>query len=116
MQENIGSDMGIPPVSPNIQHVVINSMAGEVLAMRTGVSWTLISNVMDFKIWPPGIDDYNSDFRSEIGLDEDSLLVLQPTRVVSRKGIETSIELIQRLGHPKSAWLEQMPGSHLSEP
>ena len=91
-----------PPVHPNIQHVVINSIAGEELARRTGASWTLVPNIMDFKIMPQGIDDYNKDFRKEIGIDEDALLVLQPTRVVSRKGIETSIELVSRLELPKS--------------
>lgn len=92
-----------PPIQPHIQHVVINSIAGEELARRTGASWTLIPNIMDFKLLPQGVDEYNLDFRSEIGLDDDHLLVLQPTRVVSRKGIETSIELVHRLGHPKSS-------------
>ncbi len=92
-----------PSVGHNIQHVVINSLAGEELGRRTGVDWCLIPNVLDFKNLPDGFDDYNSDFRETIGLDEDTLLVLQPTRVVSRKGIETSIELVRRLRHPKCA-------------
>jgi glycosyltransferase involved in cell wall biosynthesis len=41
--------------------------------------------------------------RSEIGLDEESYIILQPTRLVSRKGIETSIELVSRLQLPKCA-------------
>ncbi|PLC13875.1 hypothetical protein BV582_22775 [Bacillus paralicheniformis] len=92
-----------PPVHPNIQHVVINSLAGHDLAMRTGASWTLIPNILDFKYSPGDMDEYTSDFRREIDLDEDSLLILQPTRVVSRKGIETAIELVRRLDHPKSS-------------
>jgi glycosyltransferase involved in cell wall biosynthesis len=91
-----------PPIQPNIQHVVINSLAGEALGRRTGVSWLLLPNVMDFKIPPAALGEYNRDFRSEIGLDNDSLLVLQPTRVVPRKGIETAIELVKRLEFPKS--------------
>lgn len=91
-----------PPLHPNIQHVVINSLAGHELGRRTGASWTLIPNVLDFKTVPEGIDDYTSDFRREIGLDDDALLILQPTRVVSRKGIEVAIELVRRLEHPKS--------------
>jgi len=94
-----------PPVHPNIQNVVINSIAGEDLARRTGASWTLVPNIMDFKIMPQSIDDYNKDFREIIGIDEDCLLVLQPTRVVSRKGIETSIEFVSRLDLPKSVLL-----------
>lgn len=92
-----------PPDQPNIQHVVINSLAGFELARRTGGSWTLVPNIMDFKMLPQEIDDYNRDFRSEIGLDENCYLILQPTRLVSRKGIETSIELISRLGIDNTA-------------
>jgi glycosyltransferase involved in cell wall biosynthesis len=91
-----------PPIQPNIQHVVINSLAGEALGRRTGVSWLLLPNVMDFKVSPPGLDEYNRDFRREIGLDNDLLLILQPTRVVPRKGIEAAIELVRRLEDPKS--------------
>lgn len=92
-----------PPIYPTIWHVVINSLAGEQFGQRTGAPWTLIPNVLDFKIMPPPIDDYTKDFRKEIGLTEEYLLVMQPTRVVSRKGIETAIELVRRLNHPKSS-------------
>ena len=92
-----------PPVHPKIQHVVINSIAGHKFGNFTGASWTLIPNVIDFKVLPPKMDNYNRDLRKDIGLDEDSLLVLQPTRVVSRKGIEISAELVKRLGHPKAS-------------
>lgn len=91
-----------PPVHPCISHVVINSIAGKELGFRTGSSWTLIPNVLDFKSLPQGIDDYTRDFRSSIGLNDDHLVILQPTRVVSRKGIETSIELVRRLNIPSS--------------
>jgi len=92
-----------PPVHPKIQHVVINSIAGQKFGSYTGSTWTLIPNVVDFKVLPPEIDDFNRDLRKEIGLDEDSLLVLQPTRVISRKGIETAAELVKRLDHPKAS-------------
>ena len=90
-----------PPVHPCIQHVVINSIAGEELARRTGERWTLIPNVLNFSNVPTGVDDYTRDFRQEVGIDEDALLVLQPTRVVQRKGIETAVEVVKRLDHPK---------------
>lgn len=92
-----------PPVHPKIQHVVINSIAGQKFGSFTGASWTLIPNVLDFKVLPPQIDDYNRDLKKEIGLDEDSLLVLQPTRVISRKGIETAAEIVKRLDRPKAS-------------
>lgn len=90
-----------PPVHPCIQHVVINSIAGEELARRTGERWTLVPNVLNFSNVPTGMDDYTRDFRREVGIDDDALFVLQPTRVVQRKGIETAVEVVKRLDHPK---------------
>jgi hypothetical protein len=94
-----------PPIHPSIQHVVINSIAGDELSRRTGVSWTLIPNILNFKEMPPALDDYSKDFREQIGIDEDATVFLQPTRIVSRKGIEISIELVKRLGLPKTVLL-----------
>jgi glycosyltransferase involved in cell wall biosynthesis len=87
-----------PPHLPSIEHVVINSSGQNQLALRTGISSTLIPNVMNFDEPAPGIDDYNSDIREALGIAEDEILVLQPTRVVQRKGIEHAVELVSRLG------------------
>jgi glycosyltransferase involved in cell wall biosynthesis len=92
-----------PPLYPSVQHVVINSLAGEELGRRTGVSWTLVPNVLDFKTLPLEIDDYTRNLKADIGLDDDATLILQPTRIVPRKGIETAIELVKRVNLPKSA-------------
>jgi glycosyltransferase involved in cell wall biosynthesis len=53
---------------------------------------------MDFENPPPPPDDYTKDVRQSFGIGEDELFVLQPTRVVKRKGIEHAIELVHRLG------------------
>jgi len=90
-------NMAFPPHLPSIQHVVINSSADNQLSLRTGISPTVIPNVMDFEN-PPSVDDYSSDIRQSLGLEADEFLILQPTRVVKRKGIEHSIELVSRLG------------------
>ncbi|MBF9016482.1 MULTISPECIES: glycosyltransferase family 4 protein [unclassified Oceanispirochaeta] len=86
-----------PPHLPNIQHVVINSSGQNQLALRTGISSTLIPNVMNFEKEPPGKDYYNSDIRDALGVKDDELLILQPTRVVQRKGIEHALEMVSRL-------------------
>ncbi len=86
-----------PPALHQIQHVVINSLAGEEFSRRTGLSCRIIPNVMDYANPPEPPDDYSRQFRREIGLDDDELLILQPTRVVARKGIEHAIELVRRL-------------------
>lgn len=46
---------------------------------------------------PIGDDRYACDVRRDLGVAEDELLILQPTRVVKRKGIEHAIELVSRL-------------------
>jgi glycosyltransferase involved in cell wall biosynthesis len=46
----------------------------------------------------PTVDDYASDVRQTLGVADDEVLILQPTRVVKRKGIEHAIELVHRLG------------------
>jgi glycosyltransferase involved in cell wall biosynthesis len=91
-------NMAFPPHLPSIHHVVINSSADNQLSLRTGISSTTIPNVMDFENPPPPVDDYASDVRHSLGLEKDELLILQPTRVVKRKGIEHAIEIVHRLG------------------
>jgi glycosyltransferase involved in cell wall biosynthesis len=91
-------NMAFPPHLPQIRHVVINSSASNQLSLRTGISGTMIPNVMDFAHPPPAPDDYARGLRADLGLAEDEHLLLQPTRVVQRKGIEHAIELVDRLG------------------
>jgi hypothetical protein len=101
-------NMAFPPHLPSIQHVVINSSADNQLSLRTGISATNIPNVMDFDNPPPvagdfsscgmpsnksssTVDNYASDVRTALGVADRELLILQPTRVVKRKGIEHEI-------------------------
>ena len=93
--------MAFPPSLPPIQHVTINSFAQNDLSWRTGNSSILVPNVLDFEGAPPQIDEWTTDMRSEIGLSPDDILLLQPTRVVPRKGIEHSISLVAQLKNPK---------------
>ena len=93
--------MAFPPNLPNINHVVINSAAQEDLALRTGISSTIIPNVLDFEN-PPAINKERAiKWRAAIGLDDDDVLILNPTRVIDRKGIELSIELVKELKDPR---------------
>jgi len=91
-------DTYFPFDAPNVRHIVINSLAQRNLAARRGLEATLIPNVFDFEAPAAGIDAYNADFRAAIGLTADDLLILQPTRVIPRKGIELAIQLVHRLG------------------
>lgn len=90
-----------PPPLGQVQHVTISSRAAKELSRRTGQPCRMIPNVMDFEHPPPPSDEYSQDFRETIGLTPDDYLILQPTRIVQRKGIETSIELVRRLNDPR---------------
>ncbi|NLG72471.1 MAG: glycosyltransferase family 4 protein [Chloroflexi bacterium] len=90
-------DTSFPAKLPSIRHVTINSIAQARLKARRGIDSVVIPNVFDFSAPPPEIDDYNCDFRKALGLEPDELFVLQPTRVIQRKGIEMAIELVKRL-------------------
>ncbi len=95
-------DMAFPPRNPDLQHVVISNYAQEELARRKALPSMVIPNVMDFEHPPPETsDNYASDVRSEIGLAPGDILILQPTRVVPRKGIEHAITLVKMLGDPR---------------
>jgi glycosyltransferase involved in cell wall biosynthesis len=94
-------EMAFPPRIPHLQHVVINQAARENLAWRKGIPSVLIPNVQDFENPPGPIDEYAADVLSEIGLTTEDKFILQPTRVVPRKGIEHSVTLLRRLNDPR---------------
>lgn len=94
-------DMAFPPSLPNLHHIGINQAALEQLALRKGVTSTLMPNVFDFDNPPPKADQYSADIRKEIGISENDILILQPTRIVPRKGIEHAIKLVGMLDDPR---------------
>jgi hypothetical protein len=89
-----------PPNLPSIRHVVLNSLQAKQLASRIGVAALVIPNVMDFDSPPPALDEYARSARADLGLAPGQYLILQPTRIIQRKGIEHAIELTRRLGLP----------------
>lgn len=90
-----------PPAHQVVRHVVINSLQARELAWRRGLTPRVIPNVMDFDR-PPGSarPERLAALRRDLGLAPDELLVLQPTRIVARKGIEHAIEFVRRLERP----------------
>jgi len=94
--------MAFPPNLPNIRHVVINSEAQELLAHRTGISAAIIPNVLDFENPPMVNEEKSVEFRNAIGLGSGNRMILQPTRIVQRKGIEHAIELVKELSDAKN--------------
>ncbi|MDR2403799.1 MAG: glycosyltransferase family 4 protein [Spirochaetaceae bacterium] len=89
--------MSFPPRLHPINHVVINSEARQKLSYRCGISSIIIPNVFDYDLEPPVMDDYARAMRGDLGIADDEVLFLQPTRIIARKGIEHAIELASRL-------------------
>jgi glycosyltransferase involved in cell wall biosynthesis len=89
-----------PATLRSIRHVVINSYAQRQLAYRTGLSSTVVPNVMRYEKPPLPPDGYADDLRSTLGLQPGEYFILQPTRIVPRKRIERAIGLTARLGLP----------------
>ncbi len=87
-----------PPRLPSIRHVVINTVQAGELARRIGVSCQVIPNVMNFEAPPQPIDEYAKSARADLGVKAGEFFLLQPTRIIQRKGIEHAIELTKRLG------------------
>ena len=89
--------MAFPPTLPNLTHVVINSEIQKELGLRTGIAATVIPNVLDFANPPKTDPDKTRALRKAVGLEADDHMILQPTRVIKRKGIEHAVELVSRL-------------------
>ncbi len=99
-----------PPNLPAIRHVVLNSVQAQQVASRIGTAAMVIPNVMDFDSPPPPLDDYALTARADLGLAADQFLILQPTRIIQRKGIEHAIELTRRLGLPAELVISHAAG------
>jgi hypothetical protein len=99
-----------PPDLPSIRHVVLNSIQAKQLASRTGVTAMIVPNAMDYDSPPPPIDEYARSAREDLGLNLDQYLILQPTRIIQRKGIEHAIELTRRLGLPAELVISHAAG------
>ncbi len=99
-----------PPNLPSIRHVVINSIQANQLASRLGIAAMVIPNVMDFNTIPLPPDEYALSARADLGVAPGQYLILQPTRIIQRKGIEHAIELTRRLGLPAELVISHAAG------
>jgi hypothetical protein len=104
-----------PPSLPSIRHVVLNSVQAQQLASRTGMAAIIVPNVMDFDSPPTALDDYARSARADLGLAPGQYLILQPTRIIQRKGIEHAIELTRRLGLPARLVISHAAGDEGSD-
>jgi glycosyltransferase involved in cell wall biosynthesis len=103
-------DKAFPPHLSSVHHVVINSSQEHQLSRRRGVSATIIPNVMDYANPPPAPDGYIDGLRKELGFKDNEKFILQPTRIIQRKGIEHAIELVRRLDIPAKLVISHASG------
>lgn len=94
-------ESAFPPKLEPVRHMVINKIMQRQLYIRRGIEAVYLPNVFDFDNPPPEPDEYALSFRAELGLSDDDLIVLQPTRVIRRKAIEKSIEIMRKLDDPR---------------
>ena len=94
-----------PPDLPNLKHVVINTIAKEELFRRRKIDSFVVPNVIDTSVFK----NLRDDFRERLGIERGDVVVLQATRVVKRKAIEVSVELVSIL----SKMLKGMTGKKL---
>jgi glycosyltransferase involved in cell wall biosynthesis len=97
--------MAFPPRLNSMSHVVINSEGRRQISYRCGLSSVVIPNVFDYAAQPPVMDDYARSMKKDLGVQDDEILLLQPTRIIERKGIDHAIELANRLKDKKAKLL-----------
>ncbi|MCA1570320.1 MAG: glycosyl transferase family 1, partial [Chloroflexi bacterium] len=74
-----------PPDLPWVRHVSINSLGAAELRTRRGLDSMIVPNVFDFGDRRPRRSPaVRRRLRHELGMNEEGLLVVQPTRVVPR--------------------------------
>ncbi len=79
--------MAFPPNLNNIEHVVINSAAQEELALRTGISSTIIPNVLDFENPPQVDEDQTMAFAIHWNLTQKTISSCNRHALYSAKGL-----------------------------
>jgi len=94
-------DDNFPLLLPNVKHAVINTFGVETFRKRFNIDATNVPNVMDFNRVYGVPTEENQYFLRDVGVTEDEIALLQVTRIVRRKGIETAISLIDKLDDKK---------------
>lgn len=92
-----------PPNISQIKHVVINSISQRELLKRYGLKSEVIADSFDFKSkMNLKMDTFSKSFRKDFGIGKKDTIFLQATRIVPRKRIELSIELLNKLNNPEN--------------
>jgi len=90
-----------PLRAPNSIHAVINTYGHNFLKENYNRDSVNVPNVMDFNIKFGERTEKNNNLPLKLGYNCDDILLFQITRVVRRKGIETAVDLVDKLEDPK---------------
>jgi glycosyltransferase involved in cell wall biosynthesis len=89
---------GPPPTDSSWRHVTINDLSRRQLAERAIESVT-IRNAFDTDAFDPGTAPSDrTATRRAIGLDDQTRLLLQPTRAIARKNVPAGLALAESVG------------------
>jgi len=94
-------DDTFPLLLPDVRHAVINTFGLETFKNKFNLDATLVPNVMNFDRAYGIPNKDNSYFLRGLGVGRDEIALLQVTRIVRRKGIETAVSLIEKLNDKK---------------
>lgn len=111
------ADKYLPPTNKDYKHVVINQQGHDTLFKRKQLESTIVPNVFDFEAPLWDIDEYNKDFKKDLGIDENEIILLQATRIVDRKAIELAIDVVSKMNDIKSNYynMELYNGKNFDE-
>jgi mannosylglucosylglycerate synthase len=85
-----------PPDLVNLKHVVINTLARKSIYDRKKIEAIYIPNIFDFDLIKE-IGRRSPKVKKFLNMAEDDFLILQPTRLIARKNIERTIDLVAKL-------------------
>ncbi len=85
-----------PPDLVNLKHVVINTLARKSIYDKKKIKATYIPNIFDFDVLEE-IGNKYLEVKKFLNMDDGDFLILQPTRLIARKNIERTIDLVEKL-------------------
>jgi mannosylglucosylglycerate synthase len=92
------AQLGPPPTDPHWRHVTINDLSRRQLAER-GIEANTIRNAFDTDAFDPRTaPGHRSATRRVMGLDDNTRLLLQPTRAIARKNVPAGLALAEAVG------------------